>query len=431
MLKTLLSVFLVFVIVTFSQAQSRLAYLDLLRSERQSQVYFEHTFHPSSDSLTEISVQFRLELDFLIFSKAKDNTYRADIKATLELYDSKMNIIQSRFWSGEKVVDSYEKTAARDEFLMGRMFTELPKGDYFYFLKFQGSNQKREISSEKVKFSIGSAKKPVWFYQAHSEQSEESQELINYGGNTVYGKDFDLYLTFPKNTFSAPKIKYDQISINEKDTTLIETKMEVNLNDEKLLNGFGFILDNPDNSHFVIKDGFPHLCTVKIPIPNRLYPNSGYRISFYDGDSLIQQKIFQSYWYDIPLSLLNLDVAISMLHFILPAGKSSQLFSGNEKEKLAKFTAFWNQKDPTPDTDFNELMYEYYKRIDSAFKDYSTPRNPGFETDMGKVFIVYGEPLKKEKTYPSTGFVRETWVYSNRTFTFQAGSGFGDFQLIK
>ena len=73
---------------------------------------------------------------------------------------------------------------------------------------------------------------------------------------------------------------------------------------------------------------------------------------------------------------------------------------------------------------------EYYQRISTAnarFRSY----NEGWLTDMGRVYIIYGEPLTIEKFLgPNRLSVYSRWTYGNGiTVTFEDPSGFGDFRL--
>ena len=435
MFRILLFTFFSFFLCQNLIAQSRVSYVELLRSQRQSQIYFEYSFHPSSDSLTEISVNFRIEHDFLTFTKNRDNSYQTEIKGSLEIYDKEGMVIRTSFWSAEKRVDSYEKTQVRDEFITGRIHTELAKGSYFYQLKFQGGSQRREINSEKVPFTIN-PQKAIWFYMLEETDVEsESVSLINYGGNAVYGKNVKVAVSLSDSMYHLTQknlsLELEQLDIVEKDTSFVKSIFKTSISDSVIQKNKSLQMSDNEIPQIKLAESQTGFVTFFTTIENKTYPNAYYRLKLFKNDSLIATKVYQSYWYDIPLSLLNLDVSISMLKFILPAEKIKQTFSGNEQKKLASFSTFWKEKDPTPKSDFNELMYEFYKRIDFSFKEYTTPGKPGFETDMGKIYIVYGPPTSKERALPSSGFVVESWHYKNRSFSFQATSGFGDFQLIR
>jgi len=75
-------------------------------------------------------------------------------------------------------------------------------------------------------------------------------------------------------------------------------------------------------------------------------------------------------------------------------------------------------------------MAEYYSRIDHAYRNFSSLQTPGYETDMGKAYILYGQPINVERRLPANRPAREIWQYSDRTLIFEATTGFGDFRLV-
>jgi len=168
-----------------------------------------------------------------------------------------------------------------------------------------------------------------------------------------------------------------------------------------------------------------------LSVPNSEFENARYRLQLEDGDGkVIAQRIVNSRWLDMPVSLLNIDVAINMLRFIVSDSELRELQSGSASEKERKFREFWDQRDPTPDTEFNELMAEYYNRIDYAYRNYSSLQTPGYESDRGRAYILYGEPDNIERRLHTGQPTTEVWEYPNRTLVFEATTGFGDFRLV-
>lgn len=53
--------------------------------------------------------------------------------------------------------------------------------------------------------------------------------------------------------------------------------------------------------------------------------------------------------------------------------------------------AFWQRRDPTPDTEENEYKDEHYRRIAFANEHYAAGI-PGWRTDRGRMYIMYGKP---------------------------------------
>jgi GWxTD domain-containing protein len=73
----------------------------------------------------------------------------------------------------------------------------------------------------------------------------------------------------------------------------------------------------------------------------------------------------------------------------------------NDEERDQFIEAFWQRRDPTPDTIENEYKEEHYARI--AYANEHFPAGiPGWKTDRGRMYIMYGKPDEIE-SHPSGG----------------------------
>jgi GWxTD domain-containing protein len=81
-------------------------------------------------------------------------------------------------------------------------------------------------------------------------------------------------------------------------------------------------------------------------------------------------------------------------------GKERDVFLqlDTDREREIFIEAFWKQRDPTPNTPKNEFKEEHYRRISYANQWFGrdTP-GPGWRTDMGRIYIILGEPRAVEK----------------------------------
>ncbi len=66
-----------------------------------------------------------------------------------------------------------------------------------------------------------------------------------------------------------------------------------------------------------------------------------------------------------------------------------RLSTDDERENFIE--AFWLRRDPTPDTEENEFKEEHYRRIAYANERFASGI-PGWKTDRGRIYIVYGPP---------------------------------------
>jgi len=73
----------------------------------------------------------------------------------------------------------------------------------------------------------------------------------------------------------------------------------------------------------------------------------------------------------------------------------------NDEERDNFIEAFWQRRDPTPDTEENEYKEEHYQRIAYANEHFAAGV-PGWKTDRGRIYIMYGKPDEIE-SHPSGG----------------------------
>ena len=71
----------------------------------------------------------------------------------------------------------------------------------------------------------------------------------------------------------------------------------------------------------------------------------------------------------------------------------------NLEGKAAFQKDFWSRRDPDPSTPLNEFELEHYKRFDYVESNFGKFRGgvPGWRTDMGRVYLLYGEPSDIER----------------------------------
>lgn len=92
-----------------------------------------------------------------------------------------------------------------------------------------------------------------------------------------------------------------------------------------------------------------------------------------------------------------------------------KLETDDEREKFIE--EFWRRRDPDPDTDENEFKEEYYERIAYANEHFASGI-PGWKTDRGRIYIMYGKPHERE-THPMGGaYNRPSWEGGGSTTTY-------------
>jgi GWxTD domain-containing protein len=136
---------------------------------------------------------------------------------------------------------------------------------------------------------------------------------------------------------------------------------------------------------------------------------------------------------NMPLFITDIDKATEQLQYI---AKSSEIDHIREAttpdEKRKRFLEFWSKHNPDPNASNNELMEEYYSRVEYADKNYANHME-GWKTDRGMIFIQFGPPQNIERhPFNSDNKPYEIWYYyeQNREFLFIDEIGLGDYRIV-
>ena len=133
----------------------------------------------------------------------------------------------------------------------------------------------------------------------------------------------------------------------------------------------------------------------------------------------------------ISSSISNIDQAVENMRYILHDDEWKKLSKSKNTDKETLFLEYWESRDPTPETSDNEVMNEYFSRVSYSninFKSYL----PGWKTDMGMIYILFGPPDDLEVyNDPLTRIYSQRWHYYriNKYFDFIDENGFGDYRL--
>jgi GWxTD domain-containing protein len=122
---------------------------------------------------------------------------------------------------------------------------------------------------------------------------------------------------------------------------------------------------------------------------------------------------------------------LSQVGYIITSEERRLFLDLPDAEKDAFKEEFWLRRDPDPSTEENEFRMEYYDRIERADEMFHGEVRPGYLTDRGRIYILFGAPFSR-LTYPadSTGKAREVWHYGNFPVVFVNEFNSGRFELV-
>jgi GWxTD domain-containing protein len=150
------------------------------------------------------------------------------------------------------------------------------------------------------------------------------------------------------------------------------------------------------------------------------------------GATATEHRAFIIRWEGMPMTVVDLDLAVEQMQYVADKDKLDEMKEAHPDRKRDLFSEFWKKKDPTPTTERNELMEEYYNRVEYANKHFSHYVE-GWRSDMGMVYIIFGSPSNIERhPFDIDAKPYEVWTYyeQDRQFTFVDQSGFGDYRLL-
>lgn len=105
-----------------------------------------------------------------------------------------------------------------------------------------------------------------------------------------------------------------------------------------------------------------------------------------------------------------------VVYIITPKEKEVFLRLANDRERELFIEAFWKQRDPNPNTPENEFKKEHFRRIAYANQWFGRDSpGAGWQTPMGRIYIILGEPNSIDKFENLTGvYPTIIWFYDGK-----------------
>ena len=420
MKKIFFVLFLALPIQLFSQPD-RYRQLNFEQLPVQKPIYTQTLILPG-DSLSTIYYLFKLPYQNIVFLK-NDNGYNAEIRIDIEITDTNFNFIKREIKDWKIQTASFDQTNSSELFAEGLISLNLPDGKYNIHPIITDQNSKREFEIGKNILDVNKSKRKTELLIVDSKkvncEGEDFFKLTNFDGNIPFNSD-EYNLIIPVSDLSVKEINVTVVSHND---TIIKRTL---------------------TDFFISSISFKE-CSGKILIANSKYQQTknfilnGISSKLKEGpfsvivneDKEIKFNSFVS-WYNKPISLRDPEIAIKALKHIEQESIIDSLLNLDEEKLYKGLVDYWKKLDPSPGTEFNELMAEYYSRVDYAQINFASLTGvKGIDTDRGKIFIKFGKPDQVERASNEQGKIVETWIYikPQRKFVFVDKQGVGEFSL--
>lgn len=456
MIKRLFALIL-FTGISVSVFAQRTSYPQLVMRSEVPAIFVDNLILPGEDGKTTTAFIFRFNNDFIPYKRLPRNNdlgapesaeFFSTIRLNAEIYKGELkrrgqqsaNSASRDFWADTLFTSNFEETQDPNLYTSGSLSSHLEPGNYNYILQLSMMQEVSERNTQRRDLKVPdlSEKKTGEVILIRdvkkNENGESVLELMNMQNNTPFGKDFYTLIRIPNYDNSSDySVSITNTITSNRDTTAANEVYSTTIDHNDINENSAVALNKRGAPKLTLSSGNTPYTYALISIPASSFENALYELKVVNNSSneLVAQYYFRSFWADMPASLYSLDISIRHLKYILSEEEVARINEGNDRERERKFREFWEQRDPTPNTVYNELMAEYYRRIDYAFKEFGSQEYPmGHESDQGEVYIKFGPPENKERTFPETGRTMEIWEYPSRSFVFESTTGFGDFVLV-
>lgn len=362
-----------------------------------------------------IKIYIQMMNDDLTFLKEKDSFF-AEVEYEIFVNDKNNKSVFNKTKTSRITTTNFEETNSRKKFNTFVSDIDIPPGDYNAIITVLDKNSNKQVN-RKIKFNLEAIEGPeflisdIMFFQNFERDSSgritkfQPNLQNNFSGSGKY-----IYFYFN----SVVKDPEDTLRITYK---IYDSKKYINQSNEFE------VVHKPAYEEYFIRINREH------------FDQNRYELEItgtYHKKTMSNHKLFSFFWTTSPESPKDLTLALEQMRYIPDADSIGWALKQTYEEKLAYFKRFWKRMDPNPDTKKNELMDEYYMRVNLASQTFSTLSMDGWKTDRGRIFIKFGEPEDIER-YPFEidRYPFEVWRYYSlrKVFLFEDRTGFGDFQL--
>jgi len=377
-------------------------------------------FYSSEGTKSRVDVYVEVPFANLEFKRSKEDksSYSSKFDLNIEVKDQNGLEIYSNISKEEiKTKETGSQYLSQNSQILSRNLF-LPHGDYTVKVSIYEQNTKK-TSEEERKITVEDYITPplsisdVMIVSRLNEKGGKTMITPDVSRNVADIDTFYLFYYIYKNN-DDEKVNVS-CRITDKDNNEVFTSTET----IDIFNGIDF-----QNQVFMSVTtanlGYGNY-TVEITAASKNY-NTSIKSSFENQSN------------DFPLPIKDIDLLIDQLQYIAKDDELSFMRDGKtDAEKQKRFIDFWKKKDPSPLTKRNEVMQEYYRRLMIADERFSTSYIKGWKTDMGMVYIIFGQPDNIDRhPYEMDTKPYEIWDYYNlnRQFVFVDNSGFGDYRLV-
>ena len=395
--------------VNYSYCQRQNKNKALSNVGKYSLIEFSKPF--SKDSIL-VTAFVEIPFQSLQFIK-KEKFFFASYDVSISLRDKKGKRIFRKMWSDSIVTNEYIQTQSK--YRTKKHFVNLKVGKDEYIIDSElYDKDTRNKGSKKIKLDFSKKEKTPILFEPIIVTNLEGNWGFNDGEFPLTGKritNIDDGLTLIISGF----------------VDIGQYQVEMFLDGKNEENGV-IVIENDEtlNGYFVTRYKLKKddLSTIGLNL-KLIIKQNGKERSLYKNISIFKPGLSGF--------INNVENSFQQMKYILTNDERKKAKGKKGKELESLFLSFWKQRDPTPDTSINELMEEYYIRVNYVNEYFKMSWRDGWETDFGMIYILFGPPdqIERSNSTSTSSSIYQVWYYSrlNKQFVFKDQNGFGDFKL--
>jgi GWxTD domain-containing protein len=385
---------------------------------------------PRIDGDFSVYFIYKIPYRMLVFER-KEESFNAGFRVIVEISDKDSKLVARDIKDSRVIVNDFESTNDYNLFLQDFLNFKIKSGEYKVATLISDMNSTGELPIQPKELNLEESKDKLVQHPLVISSGEimcDNQKafiLANSGGNVPFSSDI-FHLVIPVTDTLINEIN---ITIENNDEVIISTKVNesyvipIGITEcEKYLS----VTTNPETiflRNFVLRNANEKLTEGEVTLK-----------VINEEKSIDEKYKSKIVWFNKPFSLMDPEKAIEFLSYIESDSVVNSLLDQNSFDYLKVLYDYWSKFDPTPETAYNEVMFEFYSRVDHTLKEFKgIGKGNGAKSDRGIVYIRFGKPDKIERSSNPQGQVMEIWTYSNpeRKFTFVDKKGIGNFSLTE
>jgi GWxTD domain-containing protein len=383
-------------------------------------LFFFDAISYAADDKGKSRIDFYVQVPYeeLRFVKEGEG-YLARYDVTLVIENAEEKLLQDRSWSVDVRVQDFAQTVSRKQYSLAYQSLVVDPGSYQVSISVKDQDTKTGGKLKRAMlvtdYSKGSlALSDIMIVSRLTTTAEGKNRVVpNISGNVgTEGEGFFLYFEVYDSTASGTVSLTSKIYNQAKELVGKSTREE-NLSSART-------------------QAFMKIDSLTLPVGTYLVTVEAVNTGKDADPGATTSRSFTARWADIPMSITDLSKAVDQLRYIAKPSEYDYVREAEtDEQRKTRFLDFWNKRDPDPSTPRNELMEEYYQRVEYASKNFGHFIE-GWKTDMGMVYIRFGPPDNIERhPFDAGNKPFEVWYYYQleRQFLFVDDSGFGDYKL--